>query len=146
MRVLRTFFFVIVCIIKLITLLLYQLIECIIFNLYRVMVTFGVLRQVLLAEARVISALNDSPYPLSDMKRDVDYLKVLTEDAKERGTSITFWVSIRGNGTVSSSSLDGLRVKSATLSDTIYKTLRVVVLPSGKYLLKYHFVNSVHEW
>ena len=110
------------------------------------MVTFGVLRQVLLAEARVISALSGSPYPLSDMKRDVDYIKELTEDAKERGTSITFWVSIRGNGTVSSSSLDGLRIKSATLSDTIYKTLRVVVLPSGKYLLKYHSVNSVHEW
>lgn len=110
------------------------------------MITFGVLRQVLLAEARVISALNDSPYPLSDMKRDVDYIKELTVDAKERGTSITFWVSIRGNGTVSSSSLDGLRIKSAAFSDTIYKTLRVVVLPSGKYLLKYHSVNSVHEW
>lgn len=110
------------------------------------MVTFGVLRQVLLAEARVISALSGSPYPLSDMKRDVDYIKELTEDAKERGTSITFWVSIRGNGTVSSSSLDGLRIKSAAFSDTTYKTLRVVVLPSGKYLLKYHSVNSVHEW
>lgn len=102
------------------------------------MIKFGVLKSVLLSEAKAVSALSGSPYPVSDMRYVLDELKGLTNRYRT-------YVVIRKNGTESAGTSEEAFKKCAAHNDTTIKAFEVVAV-GGQFTFRCMGIDNSMEW
>lgn len=109
------------------------------------MIKFGVLKSVLLSEAKAVLALSGSPYPVSDMRYVLDELKGLTACTKDSTNRYRTYVVIRKNGTESAGTSEEAFKKCAAHNDTTIKAFEVVAV-GGQFTFRCMGINNSVEW
>lgn len=109
------------------------------------MIKFGVLKSVLLSEAKAVSALSGSSYPVSDMRYVLDELKGLVDRSKGSNKAYTTYVAIRLNGTESAGTSGEVFGKCMGHNDLALKSFKVVA-EGGQFRFRYLDTPDIIEW